>query len=317
MTTKENNLPILTIMIGLSGSGKSTNAKQVAEKENAVVISSDEIREKLTGNVENQDKNTEVFKLFHKRIKEALLSGKNVIADATNLTMKSRRTILQNIYKVPCMKKAVVIAKDYDECLEDNKNREHPVPEYILKGQLERFEIPFFEEGFNEIKIINCSKNLDKLDFDFAKNVNRMHNFDQQNPHHNKTLGDHCVNTALTFGDKGYAMNFNLIYAAKYHDIGKLFTQTFDKEGVAHYYHHENVGAYYILTRLTYEYLKSDIILDTLFVINYHMKPFSWQEEKTHARYKRIFGEEKYRWLMDFHECDKMRENELEEEQER
>ena len=77
--------PKLYVMVGLSGSGKSTLAKQLTDAEkNTIIISSDSIREELTGKVEDQSKNEEVFKIFHKRIREGLENKHNVVADATN-----------------------------------------------------------------------------------------------------------------------------------------------------------------------------------------------------------------------------------------
>ena len=65
--------PKLWIMVGLSGSGKSTIAKEIAVmEENTIIVSSDAIREELTGKVEDQTKNDEVFKIFHKRIRKGL-----------------------------------------------------------------------------------------------------------------------------------------------------------------------------------------------------------------------------------------------------
>lgn len=67
------NKPKLYIMVGLSGSGKSTIAKEIAEtEENTIIVSSDAIREELTGKVEDQSKNEEVFKIFHNRIRKGL-----------------------------------------------------------------------------------------------------------------------------------------------------------------------------------------------------------------------------------------------------
>ena len=52
-------------MTGLSGSGKSTIAQKLAEENpNTVIVSSDAIREELTGNYEDQEHNEEVFKIF-------------------------------------------------------------------------------------------------------------------------------------------------------------------------------------------------------------------------------------------------------------
>lgn len=62
------NKPTLWVMCGLSGSGKSSVAKQLAqEHENTVIVSSDLVREELTGDYENQDHNEEVFQIFHKK----------------------------------------------------------------------------------------------------------------------------------------------------------------------------------------------------------------------------------------------------------
>ena len=63
--------PKLYVLVGLSGSGKSTLAAQLAESdENTVIVSSDAIREELTGKIEDQSRNNEVFEIFHQRIRK-------------------------------------------------------------------------------------------------------------------------------------------------------------------------------------------------------------------------------------------------------
>lgn len=57
--------PKLYVMCGLSGSGKSTIAKQIAnDNPDTVIISTDIIREQLTGEIGDQSQNDEVFELF-------------------------------------------------------------------------------------------------------------------------------------------------------------------------------------------------------------------------------------------------------------
>ena len=145
------NKPTLRVMVGLSGSGKSSVAKEIAENNsNTIIVSSDNIREDLTGKVEDQSKNEEVFKVFHKRIREALENNINVIADATNITMRSRRAIIENVKGIECHKIVYLIPKPFRQCKIDNLNRQHPVPEEILDKQIGKFQIPFMEEGFEE-----------------------------------------------------------------------------------------------------------------------------------------------------------------------
>ena len=115
------NKPKIFIMIGLSASGKSTIAQQLAEKYSCEIISSDGIRGEIcVDGVIDQSKNDEVFKVFHNRIKQNLKSGINVIADATNINMKARRCLLQNLIKIDCEKIAYVIPKTFEKCMEDN-----------------------------------------------------------------------------------------------------------------------------------------------------------------------------------------------------
>lgn len=85
--------------------------------------------------------------------------------------------------------------------------------------------------------------------------------------------------------------------AALFHDYGKLFTQSFDEYGEAHYYNHENVGAYlYAAANPNY------IGLATAFYINYHMMLYNPQlsEEKL----KEKLGVTTLYFLKMLHEAD-------------
>ena len=293
--------PTLWVMVGLSGSGKSSVAKEIAENNsNTIIVSSDSIREELTGDYGDQKNNKEVFKVFHKRIREALENNTNVIADATNITMRSRRAIIENIKGIECRKIAYLILKPFDQCKIDNLNRQHPVPGEVLDKQIRKFQIPFYEEGWSFIKRRDFLRDGEITILDISL---KMKNFDQKNPHHTMSLLDHSDCTYKLFADKEYPMSFQL--GALLHDVGKLYCQTFDELGVAHYFDHNSIGSYLILTSLD-EFYHYDI-LDTCFLINYHMMPFSWTTEKSKKRWKKRFGEYKYQMLLDFHECDKAR----------
>lgn len=285
------NRPKLIVMCGLSGSGKSNTAEELAKKYNAEIVSSDSIREEITGDSMNQTVNEEVFKIFHDRVRDILQNQhRNVISDATNITLKTRRAILNKVNGLDIEKICYIIAKPYKYCLMDNANREHPIPEEVIKKQLYRFQVPFKEEGFDEIIV----KHFPSVWLDGFLSARDMVEYDQKNPHHKFDLYTHCMATAKQMKSLGYPVEYQR--AALLHDIGKLKTQTFDNAGVAHYYQHHSVGAYYMLCQ------KMD--LDRCFLINYHMMPFGWDTEKSRKKWRRIFGEEKFKLLEDFHKCD-------------
>lgn len=295
------NKPTLWVMVGLSGSGKSSIAKEIAENNpNTIIVSLDNIHEELTGDYDDQKSNEDVFKVFRKRIREALENNMNVIADATNITMRSRRAIIENVKGIDCHKIAYLIPKPFDQCKIDNLNRQHPVPEELLDEQLRKFQIPFYEEGWDLIKRRYFLRNGEITILDISL---KMKNFDQKNPHHTMSLLEHSDYAYKLFADKEYPMSFQL--GALLHDVGKLYYQTFDELGVAHYFDHNSIGSYLILTSLD-EFYRYDI-LDVCFLINYHMMPFDWTTEKPKERWKKRFGEYKYQMLLDFHECDKAR----------
>ena len=293
-----NDKPTLWIMVGLSGSGKSSIAKQIVEEnQNTLIISLDSIHEELTGKVEDQTKNEEVFKIFYNRIRKNLENNTNVIADAINITMRSRRAIIENVKGIECHKIVYLIPKPFEQCKIDNLNRQHPIPEGILNEQLRKFQIPFMEEGFDEgiIHYINNKNRLDAL-----KMFDNMEGFNQQNPHHTSTLADHCKNVNKLFSSCGYPSKYDL--AALFHDYGKLYCKELDDDGVAHFCGHDSIGSYMILENFAEIFYKD--VADMCFLINYHMMPFNWTTEKSKKRWKKRFGEYKYQMLLDFHECD-------------
>ena len=98
-------MAMFIMLVGLPGSGKSTYAEKM--RENGFHIhSSDSIREELTGDATSQDKNTDVFNELHKRIKDDLKNGISCVYDATNISMKRRKSFLEELEKYDCKKYA-------------------------------------------------------------------------------------------------------------------------------------------------------------------------------------------------------------------
>ena len=142
------------MMIGLPASGKSAIAKEIAERESAVIVSTDDLRQELLNDVNSQEDNNLIFKEAERRLKANIEMGRNVIFDATNINYKRRRDWLNRFNKYNVRKIGVLVATPYEECLERNIWRERKVPEEVIKRMYFNFYIPFYYEGFNEIYVI-------------------------------------------------------------------------------------------------------------------------------------------------------------------
>ena len=302
--------PRLTLLCGLSASGKSQHTSIVANNRNSecIILSTDAIRANICGSVEDQSKNKEVFQTFHSLIAKYLKNGIDVFAEATNITMKSRRAILNIIKEIDCEKVCVVIVKPIDECKRDNVGREHPVSEYVIDKQARKFQIPFREEGWDKIEFIDHIEDkqgcVAEIESTWVPEV--YNDFDQKNPYHMESLGKHMTD-AYDFSKKIHN-DYSVLVATKYHDMGKLYTQTFDEDGVAHYYGHENIGAYMMLV---YEIANQHSLFvnhnigDIAFYINYHMLPFQWKPiSECDNKWIKIMGHKKYENLWSLHIAD-------------
>lgn len=91
--------PSFILLLGISGSGKTTWAREYVARVDAsfIIVSSDDIRLDLTGSVDDQNRNADVWETVLARCTEALSNGRNVILDATNLQTERRRRFLQQL----------------------------------------------------------------------------------------------------------------------------------------------------------------------------------------------------------------------------
>lgn len=302
--------PVLTMMCGIAGSGKSTLARELAQEINATIFSSDELREEMFGDVNNQDNNTELFHELHKRIKNCLKSGNNAIYDATNISSKRRISFLQELNNIDCAKKCVIMATPYEQCLENNKNRDRQVPEYVIENMYKHWNTPYWFEDWDYIDIHYWPEYTKQKIYDW---VSKYMDYSQDNPYHTLTLGQHCFNTAYYFYKNMTNNKLLLSCAAAVHDNGKVFVKKFENAkgeptNIAHYYNHENIGAY---NALFFDYEFNVDVLDISILVNLHMMPYNWERQnnetelKLRRKYYKLWGAETYNNVIMLHEADK------------
>ena len=312
--------PMFIMMVGLSGSGKSYVSEKIRERfskeTDIVILSSDNIRAELLNDVNDQSNNNLVFSVLHKRVIENLKNNVSVVYDATNLNLKDRRGIMEQLKNIKCTKIAYVMCTSFEECKRQNANRDRVVPEGVIDKQRIKFSIPLYGEGFDIIDIDGWQSVL--FDYTFKRIYNnantmsfllkKMANFNQKTHYHDFTLLEHEFKTHFKViqnnknKDKKY-----LLQACKIHDFGKLYTQTINQIGECSYYGHANVGTYELLQNLElFELDNFEDILKCLSLINYHMDMFNLEQAKnsTIENRKQVFGE-LYEDLVVLHEADK------------
>lgn len=296
------------MMCGLPASGKSYYAKQLKQKTGAVIHSSDKIRDELFSDVNEQDNNQEVFTVLHRRLKTDLKAGKSVIYDATNISSKRRRSFLKELKNITCNKTCVLMATPYDQCLVNNKNRGRQIPEHVIKRMYMSWNTPYWYEGWDDIQIIYYPDSRASLPLPICF-MEKLGDYNQENKHHTLTLGKHLERTWK------YVCQQDGVYSVRtaslLHDCGKPFTKTFiNHKGLetvnAHYYRHENVGAY---DSLFFRVLKP--IEDVAILVQLHMMPYNWERnvkngERTKEKYKKRWGKELFNNVMLLHEADKL-----------
>ena len=271
------------LVMGLSGSGKSYWTNNVADDEGMVILSSDALRKEFYGDENIQDNPAFIFEQMRIRTLQALKEGKSVTYDATNLSSKRRKALLKQLPK-DVYKICHCIITPLEKCIENDSKRERHVSERVIMRQLEQFEVPWFDEGWDTIFVIKPFGDATlKVNLDVMHDCPKYHKTDTINNHIARVIQAVALKPNVEKDDRDV-----LLEVARFHDIGKPYTKTFyNKKGElgenAHYYNHENVGAYlYMVSHVEgaaygdRENMYNDLFLAWL--INNHM--IIWNNQK-------------------------------------
>lgn len=269
----------LIMLVGLPGSGKTTYAKNLIANDSSIVhYSSDAIREELYGDANIQGDANKVFRILHHRTKAALAEGKTVVYDATNVTRKNRKQLLNSIDK-NVVKEAHVIWAPYEICIKRDSARTRSVGAAVISKFIHRWQSPFYDEGFDHVEVIFNLNDADEFNAEqYRQKMITDMKISHDNPHHTLDIYEHCV-AAKNYIKINFDMPPFLSEAAFWHDIGKPLTKIFkvdaegNKEDIAHYYQHDCVGGYLVYGCYA-DGPKYTLLSLISWLVSNHMQPF-------------------------------------------
>ena len=157
----------LVILSGIPGSGKSYISHSIKEikGQHVYIISSDAIRKDMLGSQRNLSKDNVVWDIFYNLPKVyAYDEDAFVILDATHTSSNQRKDIYKSFKDMFDKIYLVSFYLSKETAFKQNKEREYPVPDYVLESFYNNFELPDEEEKqlFDKVYIIQ-NEEIDKV----------------------------------------------------------------------------------------------------------------------------------------------------------
>jgi predicted kinase len=319
----------LHVLIGLPGSGKSTYGKKLTEAIDGMYLSSDELREELFGNVNDQENNAKLFHEMNDRANRELNKGNKVIYDATNLSRK-RRMHLINHELNGHRNSAHYISAHILDIKSRDANRERTVGESVIDRMYKSLQIPTINEGWDSVIVELMDPLLISYRAEVEEKILEGISHDQlfnsvlatyfpdfkeiidvahDSTFHSFSISRHIYYTYRYLLDHYEGSHkLELLWAGLFHDLGKGFCKSFvNYKGkplrYAHFVGQENVSAQlacYWLNRLGYE---KEFVLRVVDLVQFHMLPINATESKI-EELGSLLGEENFHLLMLLHEAD-------------
>jgi tRNA uridine 5-carbamoylmethylation protein Kti12 len=129
---------MLYILSGAPGSGKTTLSINIADKQDAIRFSFDEL-----GCFRHKE--------LIPHIIEALQDEKNVVVDALFTRISQRKLILEATKNIDCKKILIYMDTPLEECICRNAQRPNPLPDFMVRDIYKSIELPAIDEGWDDI----------------------------------------------------------------------------------------------------------------------------------------------------------------------
>ena len=167
MTNTELKIPELSlvVLIGISGSGKSTFAKKFFKE--TEIISSDKCRGVISDDENNQAATDEAFELLHFIASKRLKNGLLTVIDATNVQAEARKPLVQLARQYHSLPVAIVLDVPEKVCEERNEIRpDRNFGKHVTRQQrvqLKRSIKRLKEEGFRHTFVLDSVEEIESV----------------------------------------------------------------------------------------------------------------------------------------------------------
>ncbi|WP_328510619.1 polynucleotide kinase-phosphatase [Streptomyces mirabilis] len=180
-TTQGRTLPVtdlsLVVLIGASGSGKSTFARRHFKP--TEVISSDFCRGLVADDENDQSASGDAFDVLHYIAGKRLAGGRRTVVDATNVQQESRRQLIEIAKKHDVLPIAIVLDVPEEVCAERNASRTDraDMPRRVIQRhirELRRSLRHLEREGFRKVHVLRGVAEIESAEVRTEKRFNDL-----------------------------------------------------------------------------------------------------------------------------------------------
>src|SRR5882672_8671213 len=167
MTNTELKIPELSlvVLIGISGSGKSSFAKKHFKE--TEVLSSDKCRGIVSDDENSQSSTDDAFDVLYYIARKRLKNGLLTVVDATNVQEEARKPLVQLAKDFHCLPVAIVLDVPEKVCEERNKLRaDRNFGKHVIRQQrvqLRRSIKRLKGEGFRHIFVLESVEEIESI----------------------------------------------------------------------------------------------------------------------------------------------------------
>jgi len=153
----------LVVLIGASGSGKSTFARKHFKA--TEILSSDYCRGLVSDDENSQAATKDAFEVLHFIVRKRLAAGKLTVVDATNVQPESRKSLVEIAREFHCLPVAIVLDLPERVAHDRNKNRaDRDFGPHVIRQQsqqLHRSLRGLEREGFRHVFVLKSPEEVE------------------------------------------------------------------------------------------------------------------------------------------------------------